>query len=101
MPAILPQSVRQTVDRSEANMAEAQVKAQDETRETTVQLVQYKFADGIAFLRLNDPPANTYSYEMMQQLEVGILAARMDETAQPIFITGQCENFHWVGATIQ
>src|SRR5213083_339599 len=101
MPAILPQSVRQTVDRSEANMAEAQVKAQDETRETTVQLVQSKFADGIAFLRLNDPPANTYSYEMMQQLDAGILAARMDESVQVIFITGQGEKFFCAGANIQ
>src|SRR5213080_1739479 len=101
MPAILPQSVRQTVDRSEANMAEAQVKAQDETRETTVQLVQSKFADGIAFLRLNDPPANTYSYEMMQQLDAGILAARMDESVQVIVITGQGEKFFCAGANIQ
>src|SRR2546426_133689 len=101
MPVILPQSVRQTVDRSEANMAEAQVKAQDETRETTVQLVQSKFADGIAFLRLNDPPANTYSYEMMQQLDAGILAARMDESVQVIVITGQGEKFFCAGANIQ
>src|SRR5213083_2764123 len=101
MPAILPQSVRQTVDRSEANMAEAQVKAQDETRETTVQLVQSKFADGIAFLRLNDPPANTYSYEMMQQLDAGILAARMDEAVQVIVITGSGEKFFCAGANIQ
>src|SRR3989449_684112 len=101
MPAILPQSVRQTVDRSEANMAEAQVKAQDETRETTVQLVQSKFADGIAFLRLNDPPANTYSYEMMQQLDAGILKARMDEGVQVIVITGSGEKFFCAGANIQ
>ncbi|PYS63498.1 MAG: enoyl-CoA hydratase [Acidobacteria bacterium] len=82
-------------------MAEAQVKAQDETRETTVQLVQSKFADGIAFLRLNDPPANTYSYEMMQQLDAGILAARMDESVQVIVITGQGEKFFCAGANIQ
>ena len=32
-------------------------------------LVNYTAEDGIAVIELNDPPANTYSYEMMQQLE--------------------------------
>src|SRR5947207_1461868 len=68
---------------------------------TERQLVQSKFADGIAFLRLNDPPANTYSYEMMQQLDAGILAARMDESVQVILITGSEEKFFCAGANIQ
>ena len=41
--------------------------------------VEYKTADGVAVLTLNDPPANTYSYEMMQELDACILKARMDE----------------------
>src|SRR6266550_388864 len=63
-------------------------------------LVQYRVEDGIAFLTLNDPPANTYSYEMMQTLDALILAARMDESVQVIVITGNGEKFFCAGANI-
>jgi len=56
-------------------------------------LVQYRAENGIAFLTLNDPPANTYSYEMMQTLDARILAARMDESVQVIVLTGNGEKF--------
>jgi enoyl-CoA hydratase/carnithine racemase len=75
-------------------MAEAQVK------ETTGELVQYRAQDGIAFLTLNDPPANTYTYEMMQDLDRAILKARMDETVQVIVIIGNGEKFFSAGANI-
>ena len=64
-------------------------------------LVRYTVSDGIALLTLNDPPANTYSYDMMQGLDRAILAARMDETVQVIVITGQGEKFFCAGADIQ
>lgn len=64
------------------------------------ELVRYQSTDGIAFLTLNDPPANTYSYEMMQQLDQAILTARMDETVQVIVITGEGEKFFCAGANI-
>ncbi|HBB88793.1 MAG TPA: enoyl-CoA hydratase [Blastocatellia bacterium] len=64
-------------------------------------LVQYRVESGIAFLTLNDPPANTYSYEMMQKLDARILAARMDESVQVIVITGNGEKFFSAGANIQ
>jgi enoyl-CoA hydratase len=64
-------------------------------------LVQYWAEDGVAFLTLNDPPANTYSYEMMQTLDARILAARMDEGVQVIVITGNGEKFFSAGANIQ
>jgi len=31
--------------------------------------VDYEASDGIAVLTLTDPPANTYSYEMMRALD--------------------------------
>src|SRR5436189_6488813 len=68
---------------------------------TVRQLVQYEVAGGIGILTLNDPPANTYSYEMMQQLERAILNARMDEAVQVIVITGKGEKFFCAGADIQ
>ena len=64
-------------------------------------LVDYDVRDGVAILTLNDPPANTYSYEMMQQLDANILAARMDESVQVIIITGSGEKFFCAGANIQ
>jgi enoyl-CoA hydratase len=65
------------------------------------ELVQYRTVDGIAVLTLNDPPANTYSYEMMQQLDHAVLTARMDETVHVIVITGQGDKFFCAGADIQ
>ncbi len=63
--------------------------------------VRYQVEGGIAVLALNDPPANAYSYEMMQTLDELILAARMDESVQVIVITGQGEKFFSAGANIQ
>src|ERR1043165_1937251 len=63
--------------------------------------LDYQVADGIATITLNDPPANTYSYEMMQQLNRAILDARMDEAVQVIVIIGKGEKFFCAGANIQ
>jgi enoyl-CoA hydratase len=63
--------------------------------------VDYKTDSGVAVLTLNDPPANTYSYEMMQELDACILKARMDESVQVIVITGAGEKFFCAGADIQ
>ncbi|HEX8176278.1 MAG TPA: enoyl-CoA hydratase/isomerase family protein [Pyrinomonadaceae bacterium] len=78
-------------------MAEAKV----QESQTTGNLVEYRAEQGVAFLTLNDPPANTYSYEMMQELDRAILAARMDESVQVIVITGRGEKFFCAGANIQ
>src|SRR5712664_4325786 len=64
-------------------------------------LVEYRASEGIAILTLNDPPANTYSYEMMQQLDASILKARLEESVQVIVITGRGEKFFCAGANIQ
>jgi enoyl-CoA hydratase/carnithine racemase len=65
------------------------------------ELVQYRVNEGVALLTLNDPPANTYTHEMMQQLDAAILDARMDESVQVIVITGNGEKFFCAGANIQ
>ena len=52
-------------------------------------------------MTLNDPPANTYTHEMMQALDQRILAARMDDSVQVIVITGNGEKFFCAGANIQ
>ena len=63
--------------------------------------LSFTIKDGIGLITLSDPPANTYSYEMMRQLDEAILAARMDETVQVIVITGAGEKFFCAGADIQ
>jgi enoyl-CoA hydratase len=67
----------------------------------TDDLVQYRREGGLVFLMLNDPPANTYTHEMMLALDSAILKARMDEAVQVIVITGQGEKFFCAGANIQ
>ena len=79
-------------------MAEAKSLVQETT--SSEDLVLYRAQDGIAFLTLNDPPANTYTYEMMQALDNAILKARMDEGVQVIVITGNGEKFFCAGANI-
>src|SRR5438132_13618413 len=63
-------------------------------------LIDYSVDTGVALVTLNDPPANTYSYEMMQQLDACILEARMDDRVQVIVITGSGEKFFCAGANI-
>ena len=64
-------------------------------------LIDYKIDGAVAVITLNDPPANTYSYEMMQQIDSCVLNARMDERVQVIVITGAGEKFFCAGANIQ
>jgi enoyl-CoA hydratase len=63
-------------------------------------LVNYRVDQGIAVLTLNDPPANTYSYDMMRQIDAYVLEARMDEAVEVIVITGSGEKFFCAGANI-
>ena len=67
----------------------------------TFSKLNYQTRDGVAVITLNDPPANTYSYEMMQQLDRAILDARMDDAVQVIVITGAGEKFFCAGADIR
>jgi enoyl-CoA hydratase len=80
-------------------VAEAEAKVQG-TMDAEGNLVRYRTLEGIALLTLNDPPANTYSYEMMQELDGAILRARMDENVHVIVITGEGEKFFCAGANI-
>jgi enoyl-CoA hydratase/carnithine racemase len=62
--------------------------------------LNYETRDGIALITLNDLPANTYSYEMMQQLDRAILEARMDDAVHVIVLRGAGEKFFCAGANI-
>lgn len=64
------------------------------------ELIKYRVEDGIAVFEMDDPPANTYSYDMMQQLDSAILKARMDESVHVVVIRGAGEKFFSAGASI-
>src|SRR4026208_535277 len=56
--------------------------------------------DGVATIELNDPPANTYSYEMMLEIDAAVLAARMDPNVHVIVLIGAGDKFFCAGANI-
>src|SRR5687767_4018560 len=62
--------------------------------------IRYTSLNGVATLVLDDPPANTYSYKMMQELDAAVLEARMDRAVHVIVITGAGEKFFCAGANI-
>jgi enoyl-CoA hydratase len=64
-------------------------------------LVDYRVEDGLAIMQLNHPPANTYSYEMMRELDEAILTARMDDGVHVLILRGQGEKFFSAGADIR
>lgn len=66
----------------------------------TQTLVHYEVQDGVAIFTLDDPPANTYTHEMMRQLDAAILRARFDPSVDVIVITGAGEKFFCAGANI-
>src|SRR5439155_5287628 len=46
-------------------------------------------------------PANTYSYEMMQELDAAILRARMDDAVHVLVVRGDGDKFFCAGADIK
>lgn len=68
---------------------------------TEKRLVEYRSEGAIGVIELSDPPANTYTYDMMRQLDTAILQARMDDAVHVIVIRGTGEKFFCAGANIQ
>jgi enoyl-CoA hydratase/carnithine racemase len=67
---------------------------------STKELVHYRVENGVAIIEMDDPPANTYTYEMMRQLDDAILRARMEEGVYVIVLRGAGEKFFSAGASI-
>src|SRR5438876_10133900 len=64
-------------------------------------LINYTAGEGIGWIEMNDPPANTYTYEMMQELDSAILRARMDGAVHVILLRGAGDKFFSAGANIK
>src|SRR5499426_2064577 len=71
------------------------------TATETKTLVNYRVEDGVAVIELNDPPANTYTYEMNRQIDECILKARTDNDVYVLLLTGAGDKFFSAGANIK
>ncbi len=71
------------------------------TAPTTATLINYTAEGGIAWIEMNDPPANTYTYEMMRQIDEAILRARFDDAVHVIILRGAGDKFFSAGANIK
>src|SRR5437763_5589284 len=70
------------------------------TTTTEKTLVNYTVTEGIGVIELANLPANTFSYEMMRQLDEAILQARFDESVHVLLLRGAGEKFFCAGADI-
>ncbi|HEV2385657.1 MAG TPA: enoyl-CoA hydratase/isomerase family protein [Candidatus Acidoferrales bacterium] len=64
------------------------------------ELVHYRVDGAIAIFEMDDAPANTYTYEMMRQLDDAILRARMDDNVHVLLLRGAGDKFFSAGASI-
>src|SRR5262252_1448834 len=71
------------------------------TEHGTKPLITYRVDAGVAVIEMNDPPANTYTYEMNRQIDEAVLKARMDNDVYVIVLTGSGDKFFSAGANIK
>jgi enoyl-CoA hydratase len=71
------------------------------SEQASEQLINYRAESGVAVIEMNDPPANTYTYEMNRQLDDAILRARMENDVYVIVLTGAGDKFFSAGANIR
>src|SRR5437773_12300798 len=64
-------------------------------------LIDYRVEKGAAIIELNDPPANTYTYEMNREMDDCLLRARMDDEVHVIVLRGAGDKFFSAGANIK
>src|SRR5438094_8241174 len=69
-------------------------------RQQEQRLVDYRVEHGIAFIELDNPPANTYTYDLMQQLDQAIVQARFDDDVYVLVVSGHGDRFFSAGANI-
>ena len=62
--------------------------------------IEYRVDSGIAVVELNRPPVNSYTTELLKELDAAILEARFDDNVHAIVITGKLEKFFSAGADI-
>jgi enoyl-CoA hydratase/carnithine racemase len=62
--------------------------------------VEYRAENGVALIELNRPPVNSYTHELLRELDDAILQARFDDNVHVLVLTGKVEKFFSAGADI-
>lgn len=62
--------------------------------------IEFEVEDGIGIARMNKPPANTYNYDFMKELDDVIEAVRFDDDVKVAVLTSKLEKFFSAGADI-
>ena len=63
-------------------------------------MIEYRVANGVAVMEINRPPVNSYTTDLLKELDAAILDARFDDDVHAIVITGKLEKFFSAGADI-
>jgi enoyl-CoA hydratase/carnithine racemase len=63
-------------------------------------MVESRVENGVAVLELNRPPVNSYTHELLRELDEAVLQARFDDAVHALLITGKVEKFFSAGADI-
>jgi enoyl-CoA hydratase len=63
-------------------------------------MVEYRMDKGVALIELNRPPVNSYTHELLRELDEALLQARFDDAVHVLVITGKVEKFFSAGADI-
>ena len=63
-------------------------------------MVEYRVDNGIALLELNRPPVNSYTHELLRELDDALIQARFDEAVHALILTGKADKFFSAGADI-
>src|SRR3970282_2596785 len=63
-------------------------------------MIESRIDNGVAVLEINRPPVNSYTTELLKELDAAILEPRFDDNAHAIVITGKGDKFFSAGADI-
>jgi len=65
------------------------------------ELVRTRVEEGVAVFEINNPPANTYNFDLLRQLDARIVEARLDPNVHVLLLRGAGEKFFCAGADIK
>lgn len=63
-------------------------------------MIEYRVENGIGVIEINRPPVNSYTTELLKELDAAILETRFDENVHAVVVTGKIEKFFSAGADI-
>ena len=52
-------------------------------------MIEYRVDNGVAVMEINRPPVNSYTTDLLKELDAAVLEARFDDNVHAIVITGK------------